>query len=79
MFVVSIHSKEVDAVTTTVRAPATYSVPEAARLLGISRSSAFEAARRGDLPGAIRIGHRVVVSRRVLERVLNGEPTEATA
>ena len=63
--------------TMTLPAPATYSVPEAARLLGISRSAAFEAARRGDLPGAIKIGHRVVVSRSVLERVLNGEPIEA--
>ena len=44
--------------TATAQTPATYSVTEAARLIGISRSSAFEAARRGDLPGAIRIGHR---------------------
>lgn len=65
--------------TATAQTPATYSVTEAARLIGISRSSAFEAARRGDLPGAIRIGHRVVVSRRVLDRVLNGEAEEATA
>ena len=38
-------------------------VPEAAKLLGISRSLAYEAARSGELPGVIRIGRRVVVSR----------------
>lgn len=48
----------------------TLSVTEAARLLGIGRSLAYELARRGELPGAIRLGHRVVVSRAVLERLL---------
>jgi len=36
--------------------------PCAARLLGIGRSAAYEMARTGDLPGAIRLGHRVVCS-----------------
>lgn len=51
----------------------TIPVPEAARLLGISRGGAYELARRGELPGAIKLGGRVVVSRRVLERAVNGE------
>src|SRR6266576_854448 len=50
----------------------TVNVPTAARMLGISRTYAFQLAREGRLPGAIRIGGRVVVSRAVLERVLNG-------
>jgi excisionase family DNA binding protein len=50
----------------------TVSVPEAAAILGISRTLAFELARRGELPGAIRLGGRTVVSRRELERALRG-------
>jgi excisionase family DNA binding protein len=51
----------------------TVDVPTAARLLGISRGGAYELARRGELPGAIRLGQRVVVSRRALERAVNGD------
>jgi excisionase family DNA binding protein len=38
----------------------TVSVPEAARILGIGRNTAYVAARRGDLP-TVRIGGRIVV------------------
>lgn len=37
-----------------------YSVPEAGRLLGLSRNGAYEAAKRGDFP-TIRIGRLVLV------------------
>ena len=50
----------------------TVSVPEAAQLLGISRTLAFELARRGELPGAIRLGGRIVVSVQEIERALRG-------
>jgi excisionase family DNA binding protein len=40
----------------------TWTVPEAARLLGISKDCAYDAARRGDLPVRF-IGRRVVVPR----------------
>jgi excisionase family DNA binding protein len=40
----------------------TWTIPEAAKLLGISRDSAYEAARRGDLPVRV-IGRRVLVPR----------------
>ena len=40
--------------------PLTLTVSEAASVLRISRSSAYEAVRVGDIP-ALRIGHRVVV------------------
>ena len=53
--------------------PLTVDVPTAARLLGISQSHAFALAARGELPGAMRLGTRVVVSRRVLERAVNGD------
>ncbi len=47
----------------------TLTVAEAARLLGIGRGLAYEAARRGDIP-ALRIGRRFVVPRVALERLL---------
>jgi excisionase family DNA binding protein len=39
---------------------ATVSVEEAARLLGLGRSAAYEAARRGELPTR-RLGRRLLV------------------
>ena len=47
----------------------TVSVEEAGRLLGISRGSAYEAARRGDIP-TIRIGKRLIVPVAALQRML---------
>jgi predicted DNA-binding transcriptional regulator AlpA len=41
-------------------------------MLGISRGLAFQLAREGKLPGAIRLGGRIVVSRAVLEKAING-------
>lgn len=47
--------------------PASMRVEEAAALLGISRGSAYEAARRGEIP-TVRIGHRLLVpTARLLE------------
>jgi excisionase family DNA binding protein len=50
---------------------ATYDVEEAGRVLGIGRSAAYEAVRRGEIP-SIRLGKRVVVPRAALERMLEG-------
>ena len=50
----------------------TYSVTEAAKILGISRTTAYEAVRRGDI-ASITIGKRIFVTRRALQRLL--EPT----
>ena len=50
----------------------TVDVPTAARMLGIGRSLAFELARKGELPGVIRLGGRYVVSLRALEDALRG-------
>lgn len=49
----------------------TLTIPEAARLLGISISKTYEAARMGQLP-AIKVGTRVLVSRRRLEELIDG-------
>lgn len=54
--------------------PLTLTVEDAARVLGISRGLAYEAARRGELP-TIRLGRRLLVPRaRLLELV--GTPEE---
>lgn len=53
----------------------TLTVPEAARLLGISRTSAYEAAHRGELP-IVQIGRRMLVPYRALLRLLEIEQDE---
>ena len=50
-------------------APLTWTVEEAAALLRISRGSAYEAVRRGDIP-TVRIGRRILVPRVALEALL---------
>ena len=47
----------------------TWTVTEAARLLGISRASAYEAAHRGELPVKV-IWRRMLVPRVALLRLL---------
>jgi excisionase family DNA binding protein len=53
-------------------------VPEAARLLGISARSYYQAAARGEVP-ATRIGRRLVVSRSAFDRFLEGRELTAAA
>jgi excisionase family DNA binding protein len=56
--------------------PLTLSVEEAAKLLGVGRGLAYDAARRGELP-TIRLGRRLLVpTARLLELVgaENGPP-----
>lgn len=54
----------------------TVSVPEAAKVLGISRNTAYALARAGRLPGVIELGpKRLVISRAALERLL-GAPLD---
>jgi excisionase family DNA binding protein len=48
----------------------TWTVTEAAILLGISRASAYEAAHRGELPVRV-IGRRMLVPRVALLRLLS--------
>lgn len=49
--------------------PPVLTITEAASLLRISRNSAYEAARRGEIP-TIRLGRRLLVPRAALERLL---------
>jgi excisionase family DNA binding protein len=56
----------------------TMSAVEAARRLGIGKSSLYEALARGEVPG-LRIGGRWVVPRARFERFINGEEPDAAA
>lgn len=49
--------------------PATMTVTQAATVLGISRSSAYECVRLGTIP-SIRLGRRIVIPRRSLDELL---------
>lgn len=50
---------------------ATYSIEEAAKLLGIGRNACYEAARTGQVP-TVRIGKRLLVPKIALNRLLQG-------
>ena len=56
----------------------TYSVEEAAQLLGIGRGLAYEMVRDGSLPG-LRLGQRrILVPRAALEALLGARTASAT-
>ncbi len=50
-----------------------YTVAEAAELLGIGRSTAYELVARGEL-ATVRLGGRVIVSRPTLSELLGFDP-----
>ena len=58
---------------------ATLTIPQAAVLLGVSRNTAYEDARRGELAGVpvIRVGRRLLIPRAPFERVLGIGEEEA--
>jgi len=47
----------------------TFTVDEAAKILGIGRSKAYEAIQSGEIP-SLRFGKRIVVPRQSIDRVL---------
>lgn len=54
----------------------TLGIEELARRLGINRSTAYQLARRNQLPvPVIRVGRRMVVSRHLLDQLLDGHHT----
>jgi excisionase family DNA binding protein len=55
----------------------TLTVEEAGQKLGISRNSAYEAARKGEIP-TIRIGRLLLVPRAAFERLLDHPVTAKT-
>lgn len=58
------HQGEDDRVTLTV--------DEVAKLLGISRWTAYECVRTGELP-SVKFGRRVLIPRHRLQQILDGE------
>ena len=55
--------------------PLTVTVEQAARRLGISRSTAYECVRNGSLP-SLRFRRRIVIPSSVVDRLLNGATVE---
>lgn len=51
----------------------TMTVEQAAKRLGLSRNSCYNLAAKGQLPGAIRLGKRWVVSIYQFDRFIRGE------
>lgn len=51
------------------------SVPEAARMLGVSRTLGYELVARGEL-GAVRLGRRLVVPLVAIEQLLSSAVTK---
>lgn len=56
----------------------TLTVEEAATVLGISRGLAYEMVRLGKIP-SIRLGRRLVIPQRALERLLEDGEADFTA
>ena len=55
----------------------TYSIPETAKILGISRNLGYELARRGELPGVIHLGEkRMVVSKSAIQKLMKADNTK---
>jgi excisionase family DNA binding protein len=54
----------------------TITIEETAKVLGIGRNKAYEAARTGEIP-TIRIGKRILVPSAALEQMLQGSSQEA--
>jgi len=50
----------------------TFTVEEAAKILGVGRQTAYDLARKGELPGVRRLGRRFIVSKTELEAYLQG-------
>lgn len=49
----------------------TYTVAEAAKILGIGRNTAYEACNAGEIP-TIRLGGRILVPKAALDELLGG-------
>jgi excisionase family DNA binding protein len=62
----------------TAAAPEVLTVEETAQVLRLSRQSAYEAVKAGDIP-AIRVGRRLLVPRAALNRLLAGDQLGANS
>lgn len=55
----------------------TLKIEEAAKVLGISRNTAYDAARNGQLP-TVKIGRRFLVPKAALDRMLESAKPDAS-
>jgi excisionase family DNA binding protein len=55
--------------------PLTLSVPVAAAMVGIGRSTLYELVQSGDVR-CVRLGKRIVIPITVIEALLRGDPTD---
>lgn len=53
--------------------------PDAANILGLGKTGAYEAAHRGEIPGLLKIGGRYLVSIEALNLALSGGQRNGTA
>lgn len=56
--------------------PLTFTVEQAAKLLGISRGLAYELVRRGDIP-SVQLGRRLLVPRSLLLALVSADEGQA--
>lgn len=63
----------------TTTEPVSLSVKDAAALAGISTSYAYELNARGELPGAYRMGTRIIVHRTTLLEWLADQATKVAS
>ncbi len=60
------------AVTNWDEMPLVLTLEQVAAVMNVSRTSAYEAHRRGQVPGAFRIGRRLRFSREAVRRAVEG-------
>ena len=63
--------------TTATAERKTYTVDEVAAMLGIGRASLYSAIKKGEIPGAIRLGKRIVLSKVTIDAMLTGRSTDS--
>ncbi len=54
----------------------TYTVPEAGAMIGLKRNTAYDAAKRGDIP-TIKVGGLLRVPRKLWDAIIDGDKTAA--
>ena len=51
--------------------PRVYTVPQVARMAGVSRSFMYELIARGEIPGVIALGQKIVLSKPAIDAMLD--------
>lgn len=56
----------------------TYSIPQAATILGIGQTRAYSLAKSGELPGVRNLGGKFLVSKKELDAFVDGDSSETS-